>query len=625
MNTKIFAHFLVLALVSFAARSIEVKSPDGKIVANFAVKSGGALFYNVSIDGRVVLADSQLGLTLKDGPALMDGFTVAKTTTALHDEKWKPVCGERSEIRDHYNEVTIELTDSQNPPRKLQIVFRAYNEGVAFCYSFPEQAALKKFTVAAENTRFQFTGDYTTWAVSHAQSDYAGIKARGGRMPLSKIMSGAERPLPVEIAGDLYCALAEAKNWDFSRMKFQLAKDGTNALESILDGPAEVAAPYRLPWRVVMVGNSPGKLLENNFIIPNLNPPCAIADTSWIKPGKVIRETTLTTDGGKACVDFCVARNIQYVLFDAGWYGYEYDKKSDASGVHVDPKRSKGPLDLQAVIDYGKTKGIGVILYVNHLALEQQLDQVLPLYEKWGVAGIKFGFVNVGPQQWTTWLNEGVRKCAEHHLMVDVHDEQRPTGINRTYPNWMTMEGIGGNEEFPTPAHNATLPFTRFLAGPADYTYCWYSGRLKNSHAHQLALTVIFFSPWQVIYWYDKPSMYKGEKELEFWDALPVTWDETRVINGKIGECVTVARRKGNEWWVGSIRAVKMRSLAIPLSFLEAGQKYTATIYTDANPDSEDPGPVKIETKPVDSTTVIEVAIPEHGGHAMRIVPQAGP
>ena len=183
------------------------------------------------------------------------------------------------------------------------------------------------------------------------------------------------------------------------------------------------------PWRVVMVAESPGRLLENNFLILNLNEPCAIADTSWIKPGKVIREVSLTTAGGKACVDFAVKRGLQYVEYDAGWYGHEYDPNADARAVNLDPKRSKGPLDLHEVIRYADERGIGIIVYVNHLALEKQLDELLPLYKKWGIKGIKFGFVNVGSQQWTRWLHDAIRKCAEHQFMVDVHDEYRLTGL----------------------------------------------------------------------------------------------------------------------------------------------------------------------------------------------------
>jgi alpha-glucosidase len=189
----------------------------------------------------------------------------------------------------------------------------------------------------------------------------------------------------------------------------------------------------------------------------------------------------------------------------------------------------------------------------------------------------------------------------------------------------MTVEGIGGNEEFPTPTHNATLPFTRFLTGPADYTFCWYSGRLKPTHAHQLALSTIFYSPWQFLFWYDKPAQFKGEPALEYWKFLPTTWDETRVLKGDIGKVASVARRKGNEWYVGTIHAAGRAQVGIPLGFLEPGRKFTATIYSDQNPDNPDSKDVKVETRTVDSTSVLKADLPANGGHVVCIVPASSP
>ncbi|MCX6905222.1 MAG: glycoside hydrolase family 97 catalytic domain-containing protein, partial [Verrucomicrobia bacterium] len=350
-------------------------------------------------------------------------------------------------------------------------------------------------------------------------------------------------------------------------------------------------------------------------------------DTSWIKPGKVIREVSLTTEGGKACVDFCLQRGLQFVEYDAGWYGHEYDPKADARDVHLDPKRNPNPnsLNLHEVISYASSRGIGLILYVNHLALEKQLDELLPLYQQWGVKGVKYGFVNVGSQHWTRWLHEAIRKAAQHKLMVDIHDEFRSTGYQRTYPNLMTVEGILGNEGFPTPVHNATLPFTRFLTGPADYTFCWNSSRLKPTHAHQLAISTIFFSPWQFLYWYDRPSVSKGEQALDYWKELPTVWDDTRVLKGEIGKYASVARRKGQEWYVGSIHAQGRGTMEIPLSFLDPGRKYLATVYGDQDPAKGESKEVRIETMTVDSTTMLKADLPANGGQAVRLVPETRP
>lgn len=230
--------------------------------------------------------------------------------------------------------------------------------------------------------------------------------------------------------------------------------------------------------------------------------------------------------------------------------------------------------------------------------------------------GVKYGFVNVGSQHWTAWLHEAIRKAADHHLMVDIHDEFRNTGYQRTYPNLVTCEGIGGNEEFPTPLHNATLPFTRFLTGPADYTYCWTDGRLKVTKAHQLALSTIFFSPWRFLFWYDKPAKVIVDLALDYWKHLPTTWDETRLLMGDIGRRVVVARRKGEEWFVGAIAPTDGK-FTIKQYFLKAKQKFRAKIYSD-NADGKG---VKIEEKVVDSRFELDADLLPNGGLAVQLIP----
>ncbi|MHC4367374.1 MAG: glycoside hydrolase family 97 catalytic domain-containing protein, partial [Planctomycetota bacterium] len=325
--------------------------------------------------------------------------------------------------------------------------------------------------IASEKTQFRFTGDHNAYAAYSAQGEYSEV-------PISKLKKGCERPLTIRIDDGLYAAVAEAALVDYARMRLSPHEGQANAIVSSLASEVRASAPFSTPWRVIMLGKTPGELLERNYLILNLNEPCAIEDTSWIKPGKVIREVTLTTAGGMACVDFAAEHNLQYVEFDAGWYGHEYSDESDATTISVDPKRSKGPLDLHAVIEYAKQRDIGIILYVNRRALEQQIDEILPLYEKWGIKGVKYGFVQVGSQKWTAWLQEAVRKAAKHHLMVDIHDEYRPTGYSRTYPNLMTQEGIRGDETRPSNSLTLTILFTRMLAGAGDNTICYYDRRV---------------------------------------------------------------------------------------------------------------------------------------------------
>ena len=619
-----------------AAGAAELKSPDGRITVTFDVRDDadgkGRLFYGVAWRGKPIVAESRLGFTLKEGPALAGGFKIVRLDRSSRNETWKPVYGERGSYRDHYNQLTVELQETEAPRRLLNLTFRAYNEGAAFCYTLPKQPALERVSIAKENTEFRFTADHTAWAVYSAQGNYA-------KVALSQVKPGCERPTVLQLAADCYAAIGEAKLVDYARMKFAPLKGVANALVSDLTGGVEAALPLTTPWRFVMAADSPGRLLENNFLLLNLNDPCAIADTSWIKPGKVIREVTLTTTGGKACVDFAVKRGLQYVEFDAGWYGNEYDDASDASAVNLDPKRSKGPLDLQAVIAYAKQRGVGIILYVNRRALEKQLDQILPLYQKWGVAGVKYGFVNVGTQQWTTWLHDAVRKAAAHRLMVDIHDEYRPTGYSRTYPNLMTQEGIAGDETSPANTNTLTILFSRLLCGAADNTVCYYDKRVdKNAtHAYQLAKAVCLYSPWQFLFWYDRPpaSPQKtagagggtptagDEPELEFYNAMPTVWDDTRVLHGRVGEFAVLARRSGAAWFIAGMNSGEARALDVPLKFLTPGKKYTAHIYSD-DPSVPTRTRVKIERRAVDATTTLKLAMSAQGGQAIRIAPAEG-
>ena len=239
-------------------------------------------------------------------------------------------------------------------------------------------------------------------------------------------------PCVLETADNKVIAIAEAALVDYSRMRLRRSDSFEHTLVSNLHDPVVAKLPLITPWRVIMAAESAGQLLERNDLLLNLNQPCAIPDTSWIKPGKVIRDVSLSTEGGKACVDFCVKYGLQFIEYDAGWYGDQEDEKSDARTV------SRQNLDLQDVIRYAKERGIGVIVYVNRRHLERQLDELLPLYKSWGLAGIKYGFVQHGSQKWTAWMHDVIRKTAEYGLMVDVHDEYRMTGWQRTYPNFMT-------------------------------------------------------------------------------------------------------------------------------------------------------------------------------------------
>ncbi len=595
------------SVATLSAAPLTVSSPDGHITVAFQLTDNGSPTYSVSYQGKPLILDSALGLKLKSGDDLAGGFTVSKSDTTSHASTWKPVTGERSVVRDHYNQLAVDL--AQNDGNQLRITFRAYNEGAAFCYTVPQQENLNSFTISGELSRFQFAGDHFCWDTKDPQAVYR-------RVPISKAGGNIERPLVVEAAP--FVALGEARLVDYARLRFNTP--AANTFGITLGSDVTATAPYTTPWRYAMIGDTPGELLENNDLIPNLNDPCAIEDTSWIRPGKVIR-SELNTKTAKQTIDWAKQMGAAHILLDAGWYGPENSEKSDATTVTIDPKRYSGELDLQAVIDYGKQNGIGTILYVNRRALERQLDDLLPLFQKWGVAGIKFGFVQVGSQKWTKWVHDSVKKCADYQMIVDIHDDYRPTGWSRTYPNLLTQEGIHGNEEMPTPENNVLLPFTRFLCGAADYTVCYYSPRIQSTRAHQLAASIVYYSPIQLLFWYDKPGHFKNEPELDVFKQLVTTWDDTTVLHGEMEKYVSIARRTGDKWFVGTMNAGEPRKLDIPLTFLKPGVEYTASIKSDAQPDGSNPKAVANTTQVVTSESVITADMAHNGGQAIILTP----
>jgi len=618
------ALFILVLFVSLAkAQSFfEIKSPDKKI--SFALQNKmsteDGLFYSIQYGNQSVVEWSKLGISC-NGDNWNKQLMITPGAVQLHDTTWTPVYGERNRIRDQFNESVITITRENRKFPVLQLIVRAYNSGIAFRYKFATNENGGPYLhLTNESTEFNFQENTKAWFTARAQSLHQ-------LLPLKNWPDESDRPLTLELPNGLFACLAEAEMVNYSRTKFKLNPEKENSIQTSIYGDVDEIAPFASPWRVVMVAEKAGDLLANNDLILNLNPPCAIVDPSWIKPGQVMREVTLSTSGAKKLVDFAVARNIKYIHFDAGWYGFENDYLADATTVTVDPRRNpKGDLDLQEAIRYAKSKGIGVFLYVNQRALAAQLDTILPLYQKWGVAGIKFGFVQVGSHRWTTWLHEAVKKCAKYHLLVDIHDEYRPTGFSRTYPNLMTQEGIRGNEEMPDAVNNTILPFTRFVAGAADYTFCYFfrkelghaTRHIQNTPAHQLALPVIYYSPLQWMYWYDKPEDYQNEPELAFWDVLPTTWNDTKIINGEIGKYITVARQNQENWFVGCITNTEARELKVPLDFLELGKKYEATLYFD-DPKVATRTHVGISKQKVDSKTILNINLQASGGQAILI------
>ncbi len=582
---------LPLLMCSKKVEFISISSPNKSLLFEFHLdeKLNNMLSYSLLSNETYILKNSHLGLVLNENISLNEYWEILSVQTKRVKQNWYPIYGERSEILDHYEEGIISLQQSIKPFHKLIITVRVYDEGIAFRYTIPDNDGLINPEITNEKTEFSFLRNHKAWVAYQAQGEYVELN-------ISKINKECERPLTIIINDSLYVALGEAALENFARMKFKVGNNKQNTLVTSLGNTVKTELPFSTPWRYIMVGDSPCELLENNYFILNLNEPNKIKNTSWIKPGKIIREVTLTTKGGIACIDFAKKHNLQYVEFDAGWYGNEYDKKSDASTITVDSRRSPGPLDLHHIIDYANQKGIGIILYVNRRALEKQIDEILPIYKKWGIKGLKYGFVNVGSQEWTSWLHDAVKKAADYQLMVDVHDEYRPTGFSRTYPNLMTQEGIRGDEESPSTKQTLTTLFTRMVAGAGDNTNCYFAPRVSEKmggRGAQMAKAIMLYSPWQFLYWYDRPESSPRKKggagaseniiqelpELEFYDQLPTVWDETLVLEGEIGNYATICRKNGDSWFVGSMTDYTQRKVEIPLTFLDEEKTYKAMIF----------------------------------------------
>ena len=632
INTCYFFSCILFIMTVSCSRekTHELSSPDDKISCKMWLSETGPekgmLFYSINAHGKEVILPSKFQLSTNK-EVYSKEFSIIKAERRSVQQNWNNKLGELSDVPDHYNELKLYLTKENN---HLNFICRVYNEGVAFAYEIPGSRTRDSVTIMDEYFSFRFKDDYSSWATYRAQDKYS-------KVPLSQIKDGCERPLVVENDTNLMVALAEARLVDFARMKYGPDSAANHAVRTVLHGPAIRETPFQSPWRVVMIAESAGRLLEQNYLIQNLNPPSEISDPSWIKPGKVIRDITLTTTGGMACIDFAAGHGMQYVEFDAGWYGPETDETSDATTVTLDEKRSKGPFDLHRLIQYGKEKGIGVILYVNRRALEQQLDTLLPLYKSWGVDGIKYGFVQVGDQEYTRWLHEAVKKTAQYKMVVDIHDEYRPTGFSRTYPNLLTQEGIRGDEESIPNSHTLTTMFTRMLAGAGDNTVCYYADRVTEkmgSHGSQLAKAVCLFSPLQFLFWYDKPDVplqentgWEGttniignEPELEFFTNVPVVWDETRVITGEIGKYGVIARRNGSQWFIGGINGDVATDFKFSFDFLDQNKKYEAKTYFD-NPEVDTRTKIAIELREVNNKSNFQKQLIANFGFAIHLYP----
>lgn len=622
-------YIVFVSLCSLCMYAQKLSSPDGK----YTIAIDG-MTYHVLYNNKVVVEKSQLGVDI-DNRLFESALAVPRgeyqnwcgdlelkgEDRLSVDTTWTPLYGENSQIRNNYNQLTLHYEKGSNgqgtvnegyDKRKyyaMDIVVRAYNEGIAFRYHFPETANSLFLHIKGEQTSFVLPDGTMAWYEEWAQGPY-------DKRPLKGNWFESERPLLLQLPSGEYVALLEAAMKDYTRGKFKLIKN--SELQVSMYGCADIISPYDTPWRVIMVGEKAVDLINHKDLVLNLNEERAVSDWSWVKPGKAFRAGQLNKKGIMNAIDYCAQFGFDYVELDAGWYGPEGKVASDATKVST-----QRDFTMPEICQYAKSKGIGVWVYVNQRALYRQLDELLPLYQQWGISGIKFGFVHIGNQQWSTWLHDAIAKCAKYHIMIDIHDEYRPTGLSRTWPHLLTHEGVCGNEEMPDAVNNTLLPFTRYLCGPADYTLCYFNSRIKNTKGHQLAMAAVYYSPLQFYFWYDNPFVDKGEAELQFWKDCPTVFDESIALDGIPGEYIIQARRSGQDWFVGCMTNTEARTIQVPTDFLPKG-KYVVEIYNDdLSLNTRTMVSAKTVTIKVPAKKTIELQLQPSGGAALHFKPVA--
>lgn len=684
-----------------ALAQTELLSPSKEIKLEFRLLDNGKPSYTLRYKDKSVLEPSMLGLALQNNEMLRSDFKIVKFETASGDENWKPVLGEVATIRNHYNQLTVQLLQTTTE-RKMNIVFRLYDEGLAFRYEFPDQYRWKYFRVTGEFTEFNLTGDhnsfwipgdfdsqeyvYTESPLSAINGDQSGIQnGIGFKGPMDP--NRVQSPLMMKTADKLYLNIFEAAVINYPVMHLLLDKKtftfradlAPNASGSDV---AFLETPCKLPWRTFFVTDDAREILSSKMTL-NLNEPSRIDDTSWIKPMKYIgiwwemhidkstwdyagtqtAQTAqpgalkpsgkhgATTQNAKKYIDFAAKNGFDGLLIEGwnvgweDWFGNWKEEVFDFVTPYPD-------FDVKEVADYAKSKNVQLIMHHETSGsvanYERRLDRAYDFMDKYGYKAVKTGYVGriIPRGEWhdgqtmVNHFNWVVQRAAARKIMVNSHESSRPTGVHRTWPNYVSAEAARGNEfnAWSTgnpPMHETILPFTRLLGGPMDYTPGIFEIQrsfydpARNEQVHttlakQLALYVTMYSPLQMAA--DLPENYERYPDaFQFIKDVAVDWDDTKILEAEPGDYVTIARKaKGKEsWFVGAITDENARKSTISLDFLTPGKKYKATIYEDAADATWDGNPkaYKIRTVNVDSKSKINLTLATGGGTAISILP----
>ena len=656
--------FLILLFSSnlFAENEITIESPSGNLTVNIKTENN-RLVYCSSYKNEHIINYSNLGFVLKNNDSLCF-FRILKSDKVSFDETWKPVWGQYSSIRNNYIQLTLHLQDTRKN-RFLDVSFRVYDDGFAFQYNFPEHNP--EVIIISEESNYSFSENNKCWWI---WADYNTLEKLYNNTSL-KEASHVATPFTMKTAKGTYICIHEAALDDYSSMTLkQDLKDSLSFKVNLVpwaDGSAvKTSAPFKTPWRVVFISSSAGGLAESS-LLQNLNEPSVISDCSWIKPIKYIGiwwEMHLgisawamnsgrhgaTTENAKRYIDFAASNGIEGLVVEGWNTGWENWGAKDA----FDFVTSYPDFNIREVVEYARSKGVEIIGHHETggdiVAYEKNLENAFSFYNSIGIKYVKTGYAGpVNPptenhhgQYMIRHYNKVMRTAANYKIMLDVHEPVIPSGLSRTYPNLMTFEGVRGMEwnawsEGNPPSHTCTLPFTRGLAGPMDYTpgifdiseqkfadkrVKWNGPDTGKTSAHstlcnQIALMVVLYSPLQMAA--DLIENYENHPAFKFVSQIPTTWDETIVLDAKIGEHIVIARRKGNKWFIAGITNENSRVLSIDFNFLEKNRTYTLNKCFDSDNAHYENKPAEfvISRETVNSTSNIKIRMAEGGGFIM--------
>ena len=666
-GTQVALAALVLAATPLEGQ-VRVASPDGRNQVTVETREG-RLTYSLARDGRALILPSGLGFEFRGAPPLRDGLRITGTARQSHDEWWTQPWGEVAQVRDHHNELMVAVEETAAPSRVFILRIRVFDDGVGLRYEVPNQPGFREFEIRDELTEFALADNARAWwnPSNYARKDRSEMLYSSG--PVS-VLDSVQTPLTMQTQdGRTFMVIHEANLVDYARMFLRGMRSEsrllTAALAPMADGiKVRGRTPFVTPWRTIQLAGKATELAPSVLGL-NLNPPNALAGTDWIHPMKYVGiwwgmhigtmtwssgpKHGATTENTKRYIDFAAANGFGGVLvegWNTGWDGDWIANRDAFSFTQAYPD-----YDLKAIAEYAKTKGVRLIVHNETSGgiqnYERQLDSAFTLYRSLGLDAIKSGYVtdltSEGHSHYSQFMVNHYRKVVEtaarYGIMLNVHEPMHDTGERRTYPNMMTREGSRGQEYNAwsgdggnPPEHETILFFTRLLAGPMDFTPGIFDllrvrrpeePRIRTTLAKQLALYVVLYSPMQMAA--DLPENYERQPAFQFIRDVAVDWDTTRVIDGRIGDYVAVARRErgGQSWFVGAITDEERRTLDLPLSFLTPGRRYVAEIYADGPKANwlDNPLPVTITKRPVTSATRLRVILAPGGGQAIRIRP----